>query len=120
MGCGKSTAKASGAPAAARDTAAGPNLLNAEMFAVSDKVRVRDSVDEEWRTGTVTAISPLKVLPDGWHISNAWKVVEPFGDKVSDEVKTAAAEAAKADMEQEEAQVVEKNAAAPKGGCWCA
>jgi hypothetical protein len=62
-----------------------PESETEETFAVGDKVRVRDSGDEDWRTGTVTAVSPLKVLSHGGYMSKEWKIVEPVGSKADDE-----------------------------------
>jgi serine/threonine protein phosphatase PrpC len=74
--------RASGSGATTGDEgAASPSLASEETFAVGDKVRVRDSGDDEWRIGAVTKVSPLMVLADGWQVSYIWKVVEPFPTK---------------------------------------
>lgn len=49
-----------------------------EDFRVGDRLRVRDSSDEEWRSGTVTSVAPLQVQPDGpaWNKGFSWAIVE--------------------------------------------
>jgi hypothetical protein len=74
-------------------------------FAVGDNVRMRDSEDEAWRAGTVTAVSPLKVRPDGWPAASTYRF------KFVEFVKKATAGAA-------EAEVICTPERLDKGGMW--
>merc|ERR1719230_216564 len=36
-----------------------------EEFHIGEPARVRDSLDQSWKTGKVVSFDPMKVLPDG-------------------------------------------------------
>jgi hypothetical protein len=55
-----------------------------ETFVVGDRVHVRDSTEEKWRAGTVTKVSPVKVVVDGWEKSLSWNIVTKQADPRND------------------------------------
>merc|ERR1711896_57758 len=45
-----------------------------QVYRVGDRVECRDG-SKEWKSGTVTALNPLIVRPDGWkEAADAWKI----------------------------------------------
>jgi len=85
-----------------------------KKFVVGDRVRVRDSDSEPWGFGAVTAVSPLKVLVDGWDESYSWKMAEtiktnPFaGIDVKTEKLIAVTKALKAHYKKREERLLEQ------------
>merc|ERR1711920_1219857 len=43
---------------------------------VGDRVQVRNRDSDAWLPGFVSAVGPLRVLPDGWQRDYPWKQVE--------------------------------------------
>eukprot|EP00929_Paragymnodinium_shiwhaense_P010164 TRINITY_DN11467_c0_g1_i1.p1 TRINITY_DN11467_c0_g1~~TRINITY_DN11467_c0_g1_i1.p1 ORF type:complete len:737 (+),score=211.28 TRINITY_DN11467_c0_g1_i1:93-2303(+) len=59
--------------------AVGPSPVvdaNGEDLRLGARVRVRDHEDQNWQTGTVTGLRPLKVQVDGWDEGFMWGTVE--------------------------------------------
>lgn len=51
-------------------------IITQETFKVFDRVQVREREEDAWKMGTVTVVSPLSVLVDGYAASARWKIVQ--------------------------------------------
>jgi len=50
-------------------------------YAIGDRVKVRDADTDDWKIGTVTAVSPeLQVQPDYYDVAFAWEQIEHAAD----------------------------------------